>query len=60
MKTHIDLGPDHVAADLEDLMSVLALLNQAKKLHEGGHYEAHAVAERARLLLQRVIVECTE
>jgi hypothetical protein len=60
MNPLIDLGPDHIAADLEDLRAVLALLNQAKKLHDGGHYEAHAIAERARLLLQRVIVEGTE
>lgn len=56
----IDLGPDQVAVDVEDLRAVLALLNEAKKLHDGGWYEAHEVAERARLLLQGVILRGVE
>lgn len=34
-----------------DLERVLELLNEAKKLHEGGYHEAHEIAEKARLLL---------
>lgn len=60
MNPLIDLGPDRVAVDIENLREVLALLNQAKTLHEGGHYEAHQVAENARRLLQAVIVEAIE
>jgi energy-converting hydrogenase A subunit M len=41
----------------EDLQDVLDLLNEAKKLHEGGYYEAHRVAEKARQLLQKIIDE---
>lgn len=41
----------------DDLQDVLDLLNKAKQLHEGGYYEAHRVAEQARQLLEKIILE---
>lgn len=38
-----------------DLEAVLALLDESKRLHEGGHYEAHEVAEKAREMLYSLI-----
>lgn len=60
MNHFVDLGPDHVAVDLEQLQVVLALLNESRKLHDGGYYEAHAVQERARRLLGEIITKATE
>jgi hypothetical protein len=37
------------------LREVLHLLNKAKKLHEGGHHEAHEVAESGRQMLEEII-----
>lgn len=51
----IDLGPDCVAVDLLELMAVVKLLQESKRLHEGGQYEAHKVAEDALKALQAII-----
>jgi len=37
------------------LQTVLDLLNEAKKLHDGGYYEAHRVAEEARKMLESIV-----
>lgn len=37
------------------LREVLYLLNKAKKMHAGGHHEAHEVAESARKMLEEII-----
>lgn len=60
MNQSFDLGPDHIAVDLEELRAVFILLNESKKLHDGGYYEAHSVQERARLLLAQIINKATE
>lgn len=39
----------------DSLQDVLNLLNEAKKLHESGIYEAHSVAEKARKMLSKII-----
>jgi hypothetical protein len=59
MNQIIDLGPDLVAVDLENLREVFQLLNEAKLLHEGGHYEAHKVSDAARLALAKLIEKAT-
>lgn len=51
----IDLGPDSVSVDLLELMAVVKLLQESKKLHEGGHYEAHKVSDDALKALQAII-----
>ena len=33
------------------LEAVLGLLDESKKLHEGGYFEAHSVAAKARKML---------
>lgn len=60
MNPVFDLGPDHVAVQLDDLMQVLQLLNQSKTLHDRGIYEAHKVQEEARLLLAQMVQKATE
>lgn len=51
----IDLGPDSVAVDLLEIMAVVKLLQESKRLHEGGQYEAHKVADDALKALQAII-----
>ena len=40
-----------------DLELVLQLLEESKRLHEGGYQEAHEKATEARLLLAKIIGE---
>lgn len=56
----IDLGPDRVAVDLLELMAAVKLLQESKRLHEGGRYEAHKVADDALKALQKIIEKATE
>lgn len=45
-----------VHVDLQDLRKILDFMNQAKRLHEGGYYEAFKAAENARELLESLVV----
>lgn len=60
MNRFYDLGPDVVAVDLVDLVAVLDLLNQSKRLHDLGDYQAHQVQENARRALADIIQKATE
>jgi len=54
------LGPDQVAVDIEDMRAVLALLKQAKTLHESGRYEAHSAMDKATAALENLINKAVE
>lgn len=60
MKKLFDLGPDHVAIELDELKKVLDLLKQAKKLHEGGYYEAHKATDDATKALESLITRAID
>lgn len=60
MNNQIEHDPNAVTVDIEELREVLNLLNQAKKLHEGGYYEAHKTMDKAKAALENLILKAIE
>lgn len=44
-----------IAVERDELLAVLAQLDQAARLHEGGEYSAHEVARQAREQLAQLV-----